>query len=70
MPWCATGHSSNPLELDIWVVVSFVLTGHYVVIILQNTYINIYTLSFFLVGVNSQKLEEEAHFKLKVHHSL
>ena len=40
------------------------------VIILQNTYINIYTLSFFLVGVNSQKLEEEAHFKLKVHHSL
>lgn len=57
-------HLSNPLELDIWIVVSFVLTGHYVVIILQNMYINIYTLSFFFVGVNLQKLEEEAHFKL------
>lgn len=61
---------SNPLELDIWIVVSFVLTGHYVVIILQNMYINIYTLSFFFIGVNLQKLEEEAHFKLLVYRFL
>ena len=54
---CAMIHFSNPLvrHLDCW---QFRLTGDCVVIILQNMYINVYTLSFFFLGVNLQKLEE------------